>query len=455
MTSTAHRATRRRATGVVDSPVLDRAIDAAEARKAADIALLIEAIAWAETHPVPAEELDGYARWGSLHEEGVIPLAGEGAPLVAEFAPDELAAALGWSVIAARSWMGHGLELKWRLPALFDLTVRGVVALHLARYVADHTRDLPVEAAAYADRLVTRDPARLTRSRIRILIEEARLYHDPERAVEDERQALRARKVELWPGNTPATTDVVMTLDTLDAAAFDQTLNQTAAALKSLGDDDSLEVRRARAVGVLANPQRALDLLQHGTDPAATNSVPVVRCCGCTSTSPRCTRSTPSPPRSCPRSSAPCPLTCSRCGWPTPRSPSSRSATWRVPTRPMPTTHHRGWPTRSGSVTPHASSPAATDPPRPATWTTSPHTYPSTRADHRAKPSPTASAPSAADTTAPRPTHPGPTSVAATAATPGPHRPAAPTTPTHLREDPDHLPRAMHARGLDPRGVGT
>jgi hypothetical protein len=85
--------------------------------------------------------------------------------------------------------------------------------------------------------------------------------------VAEEENALAARKVDLIAGTTPATTDVVMSLDTPDAEAFDRTLVQIAAALKALGDDDGLDIRRARAVGVLADPQRALDLLHGGTAP--------------------------------------------------------------------------------------------------------------------------------------------------------------------------------------------
>ena len=222
---------------------------------------------WAETHRCPAD--GAYAAWGEpdLYGEGMDSIAGVGAPLVAEFAPVELGAALGWTTTAAPALMGDGLELKWRLSLLYALVTAGVVPVYLGRQVALATRDLPVEAAGSADRLLTRDPARLTRARIRMLVDEARLYHDPDRAIDDEQQALAHRKVELWPGNTPATTDVNMTLDTPDADAFNQALAQTAEALKALGDDDNLDVRRAKAVGVLADPQRALDLLEKGVDP--------------------------------------------------------------------------------------------------------------------------------------------------------------------------------------------
>ena len=66
----------------------------------------------------------------------------------------------------------------------------------------------------------------------------------------------------------PATTDITMTLDTPDALLFDQTVTRIAGDLKELGDTEDLEVRRARAVGILADPQYALDLLS-GRESAA------------------------------------------------------------------------------------------------------------------------------------------------------------------------------------------
>jgi hypothetical protein len=52
-----------------------------------------------------------------------------------------------------------------------------------------------------------------------------------------------------------------MTLDTYDALAFDQTVGRIAGDLHDLGDQGSLDVRRATAVGILADPQHALDLM--------------------------------------------------------------------------------------------------------------------------------------------------------------------------------------------------
>ncbi len=251
---------------------LDRAADALDARRAADVALVVAAVEWAEANPAgPGLEASG---WGDadLFGEGFLPLAGEGAPSVAEVAPVELGAALGWSSMAAQVLMGDGLEIKHRLPRLWSLVLERRVPVHLAREVASHTRPLAYDAARWADRLVTADPAPLDRVRIAALVREARLFHEPDLVVGEEEDDLTSRRVDLFPGRTPATTEVAMKLDTRDAEAFERAVSRTAEVLHALGDDDRLGVRRARAVGVLADPQRALDLLTHGTDPGSTRS---------------------------------------------------------------------------------------------------------------------------------------------------------------------------------------
>jgi hypothetical protein len=98
--------------------------------------------------------------------------------------------------------------------------------------------------------------------RIGTLVHEARLYADPDRAIADHDDALAARRVEVHHDEgAPGTSAVFMTLDTGDAVAFDHTVSTMAATMRSLGHGGDLGVRRAHAVGVLADPQAALDLL--------------------------------------------------------------------------------------------------------------------------------------------------------------------------------------------------
>ncbi len=138
---------------------------------------------WARLHPCPAEETP--AHWGQLdlHGESVCPLAGEGAPWVAEFAPAELGAALGIGVEAAKQLLGDALELAHRLPRLWALVQALVVPAWRARMIARETRDLSLEAAAFADRLVAATPDRIGQVQAARLVQEARLYFDPDRAI--------------------------------------------------------------------------------------------------------------------------------------------------------------------------------------------------------------------------------------------------------------------------------
>ena len=120
--------------------------------------------------------------------------------------------------------------------------------------IARETTDLSQKAALFADRLIAATPRRIGQVHAARLVQEARLYFDPDRALADEEEALAKRGVWLRHGSAPATTDITMTLDTPDALLFDQTVTRIAGDLKELGDTETLDVRRARAVGTLADP---------------------------------------------------------------------------------------------------------------------------------------------------------------------------------------------------------
>ena len=251
--------------------VIDRVRAARKAQQQAAVEELELALEWARLHPCPANETP--AHWGEadLHDEGLVPLAGPGAPWVAEFAPVDLAAALGITHDAGRQLVADALELAYRLPRLWERVLAGEVPVWRARLIARETTDLSVKAALFADRLIAATPRRIGQVQAARLVQEARLYFDPDRALADEEEALAKRGVWLRHGTAPATTDITMTLDTPDALLFDQTVTRIAGDLRELGDTEDLEVRRARAVGILADPQHALDLLvrprQRSTQP--------------------------------------------------------------------------------------------------------------------------------------------------------------------------------------------
>ncbi len=180
---------------------------------------------------------------------------------MAEFAPAELAAALGISLDAGRQLVADALELTYRLPRLWDRVLEGVVPVWRARAISRETHDLGVDAVAFADRLIAATPGKVSQVDATRLVEEARVFYDPDRAIADEEHELTRRGVWLRHRGNPTTTDVVMTLETPHALAFNETVTVLAAELHTLGDTEDLDHRRATAVGILADPQYALDLL--------------------------------------------------------------------------------------------------------------------------------------------------------------------------------------------------
>src|SRR5215207_1725511 len=117
---------------------------------AAEAGVLAKAVEWAHLHVV--EDLDGAATL--LVERGRdtgIPIAGDGCPLVSEFAVCELATAVGLSAAAGRNLVAHALELAHRLPKLWARVQDGTLAPWRAGRVAEDTMSLSFEAAAYVD----------------------------------------------------------------------------------------------------------------------------------------------------------------------------------------------------------------------------------------------------------------------------------------------------------------
>jgi hypothetical protein len=180
---------------------------------------------------------------------------------VAEFAPLDLAAVLDIPLVAARHLIADALELAHRLPRLWDLARTSGIPVWRARQIAQLTGDLTLEAVTFADRLIAATPTRINQVRAERLVHEARLYFDPDRAHAEEEEALSKRGVRLRRQTGPATTEVSMTLASSDAQLFDATLTRVAADLRALGGTEPLDVRRAKAVGIIADPQQALALM--------------------------------------------------------------------------------------------------------------------------------------------------------------------------------------------------
>jgi len=241
--------------------VHDVLLAAAEARRTADRAeadLLGWAVHLVALHPV--DDDTAMASWVPTSLLDDEPVAGS--PSIADQAVAALGAALDVSYRSAVALVSDAWELQQRLPRLWELVQSGHLQAWRARRVAQHTTTLSPAAVAFVDRHAAvlgrrnRLPANLP-----ALVHEALLRCDPEIAEGREEAALTHRDVVFdLQGETAATATMTATLDLLDAVDLDAAVSDLAGSMGRLGDTSPLGVRRAHALGLLAHPQRALDV---------------------------------------------------------------------------------------------------------------------------------------------------------------------------------------------------
>ncbi|MCY7395785.1 MAG: HNH endonuclease, partial [Nocardioides sp.] len=213
--------------------------------------------------------------------EQELPIAGEGAPTVAEFCVPELAAVLGLSTDAGRAYLGHAVELRYRLPRVFARVVAGDLVAWRARRVAQRTTVLCPAAAGFVDAHVAPVAHKIGPVRLDRLIEEAQTRFDPEETERLRLEAAERRRFDIHAttrlldgvGGITGVVEVSGVLDLADALDLDTTLQAAAADLGALGGTETLDVRRSMALGHLgrlARGQDTLDLAPSGTDSTTT-----------------------------------------------------------------------------------------------------------------------------------------------------------------------------------------
>jgi hypothetical protein len=215
-------------------------------------------------------------RWADLHgaagpaagpalpgAERLARLGGAGTPQVAEFAPAELGARWKMSHAAAAALIGDALDLRHRLPRLWALVLAGRLRPWVARRLAQATRDATAAAAAHADRRLARWAPSLGCGRLEAIAHAALIEADPAAADHAARAAELRQGVWVGPSTDHGIKDIHIRTDAASAIWFDATVDRVADGLGLLGDTDPKDVRRAKAVGVLAHPQHALDLYHH------------------------------------------------------------------------------------------------------------------------------------------------------------------------------------------------
>ncbi len=238
--------------------LLALAEDAETAARVAERRKLRLAAQWCVLHPATADT--GVAVWGHAGLPGFRQcdetLGGEGTPLVAAFTPEPFAAALGLSTFAGMQLLADALDLTHRLPRINGRVEALAVAPWKARQVAQATRILSREAAAYVDgELAPRLASCGSRAIERVVAQAIARFH-PELLEQRERAGKAGWHVTLQQppaGQAPGTSYLDVAGDSLDLARFYALVCEQAAALGAAGDTDPLEVRKAKALGVIAD----------------------------------------------------------------------------------------------------------------------------------------------------------------------------------------------------------
>src|SRR3954447_18919564 len=248
-------------TSTLDAAVLAAARGLRREANAAEAGILEQAIEWARLHEVT--DLDDAATWwaGRGVDTG-IPIAGEGAPLIAEFAVAEFATALGMTAESGRNLLAQAIELAHRLPRVWARVRSGQLAPWRARRIAEQTLCLSMEAATFVDARVAPFAHKIGPAQTERLVEEAIARFMPEFAAERRDRAADQRHftIDHQQVSFAGTSRVEGELDLADALDLDAAVTAGAAQLAALGNTESLDVRRSLAAGMLARGQQALDL---------------------------------------------------------------------------------------------------------------------------------------------------------------------------------------------------
>jgi Domain of unknown function (DUF222) len=217
---------------------------------------------WADLHAgdaVPESRLPGTER--------VVRLGGDGTPTVGDFAPAELGCVLRISDGSASRLMGDALDLRHRLRLIWAAALAGEVPAYQARRIATATRHLTAEQAAWVDAQLAPSLGAVSWGRLQTLLEAKIIEADPVGAEQQAAAAASERFVRLGRSSDHGLKLIIARATAGDAIWFKATIDRIADILAHEGDTDTVDIRRSKAIGILAQPAQALELLcQHQHD---------------------------------------------------------------------------------------------------------------------------------------------------------------------------------------------
>ena len=216
---------------------------------------------WADLHPGDATPQSRIP--GTQHP---IRLGGDGTPTIADFAAAELGCALRISDGAAAKLIGDALDLRHRLPKIWAAAVAGQAPAHQARHIATATRHLTKDQAGFVDARLATALGALSWNRLHTLLEAASYQADPVRAEQRAAAAAQERFVRLGRNSEHGLKIIIARATAGDAIWFKATIDRIADILTRQGDNDPIDIRRSKAIGILAQPAQAIQLLYHHQD---------------------------------------------------------------------------------------------------------------------------------------------------------------------------------------------
>jgi len=222
-------------------------------------------------------ELAIAARWAVLHgpeslpaqdpapgRERLVRRGGDGTPEIAEFGCAELGLLTGVGFIAASNLLRDALDLQHRHPLMWAALADGKGRVWKARQVAKlvHAARLSREQAWFVDAATTGYVDTLTWSAFTRLVEAKIIEADPAAAEARRAAAALERFVATGATNEHGLKTLVARAHAGDVIYFVAMCDRIAQILLLEGDDDPVDVRRSKAIAILANPAAALLMLE-------------------------------------------------------------------------------------------------------------------------------------------------------------------------------------------------
>ncbi|WP_457207681.1 hypothetical protein, partial [Nocardioides sp. P5_C9_2] len=199
--------------------------------------------------------------------------AGEGSPMIDEFCVPEFATMLGRTNDSAGRFLTECVEVAYRLPRLWGAVQAGLVAGWRARLIADSTLELTLQAATYVDEQVFWCASRLTPAQLERVVQEARVRHMPDAVAEALAKSADKRHVtfDLQQVSYDGTMGLEAALEIPDGLALAAAVKSGAEHLAKLGSADTVDGRRATALGDLARHQLTIGFDDQPTGQPAVN----------------------------------------------------------------------------------------------------------------------------------------------------------------------------------------